>query len=85
GSYEYIEKLVSRLQEDYPSDPSEAYFRAEIVKVIGNYLSKHENQDYAELLGYLAESDPNQVVKVAANQALSKIKTKESDKPARKT
>ncbi|MCM8789175.1 MAG: tetratricopeptide repeat protein, partial [Candidatus Omnitrophica bacterium] len=85
GSYEYIEKLVSRLQEDYPSDPSETYFRAEIVKVVGNYLSKHENQDYAELLSYLAESDPNQVVKVAANQALSKIKTKEPEKPARKT
>lgn len=85
GSYEYIEKLVSRLQDDYPSDPGEVYFRAEIVKVIGNYLSKHENQDYAELLGYLAESDPNQVVKVAANQALSKIKTKEADKPAQRT
>jgi len=84
GSYEYIEKLVSRLQEDYPaSDTNEIYFRADIVKTLGNYLAGHENQDYTELLGYLAESDPNQVIKIAANQALSKIRTKET--PARQT
>ncbi|MCX7705436.1 MAG: tetratricopeptide repeat protein [bacterium] len=85
GSYEYIDQLAARLQEDYPgSDQDEVYFRADIVKALGNYLATHENQDYAELIGYLAESDPNQVVKIAANQALSKIKSKE-EKPARQT
>jgi len=85
GSYDYIEKLVARLQEDYSSsDIEEVYFRAEIVKVLGNYLSKYENQDYADLIAYLAESDPNQAVKIAANQALSKIKTKEPEKTAKK-
>jgi len=86
GSYEYIEKLVARLQEDYSSsDMDEVYFRSDIVKVLGSYLAKHENQDYAELLGYLAESDPNQVIKIAANQALSKIKTKEAEKTAKQS
>lgn len=86
GSYEYIEKLVERLQQDYPAqDMNEIYFRADIVKVIGTYLSKHENQDYAELLAYLAESAPYQVIKIAANQALSKIKTKETEKTGKQT
>lgn len=85
GSYEYIARLVSRLQEDYPpSDQNEIYFRADIVKALGNYLATHENQDYAELVAYLAESDPNQVVKIAASQALSKIKTGE-ERPAKKS
>jgi len=79
GFYEYIEGLVERLQEDYPSsaDPDEIAFRADIVKVLGNYLSQHENQDYVELLGYLAESDPNEAIKTAAYQALSKVKTQQ--------
>ncbi|MGB9641667.1 MAG: HEAT repeat domain-containing protein [Candidatus Ratteibacteria bacterium] len=86
GSYEYIEKLVARLQEDYPSsDMDEVYFRADIVKVLGNYLASHENQEYAELISYLAESDPNQVIKIAASQALSKIKSKEAEKTAKQT
>ncbi len=81
GSYEYIERLVNRLQEDYPpSDPEEVYFRADIARVLGKYLAEHPNQEYVDLLGYIAESDPNQVVRVAANQALSKIKTKEASK-----
>ncbi len=86
GSYEYIEKLVERLQEDYPSaDPNEILFRADIVKVLGGYLSQHENQDYVELLGYLAESDPNEAIKVAAYQALSKVKTIQQEKPSKKS
>ena len=79
GFYEYIDSLVKRLQEDYPSsaDPDEIAFRADIVKVLGNYLYQHENQDYVELLGYLAESDPNEAIKTAAYQALSKVKTQQ--------
>lgn len=82
GSYEYIDRLAARLQEDYPSsDQNEIYFRADIVRALGNYLATHENQDYAELIGYLAGSDSNQVIKIAATQALSKVKTQE--KPTR--
>lgn len=85
GSYEYIEKLVQRLQDDYPSgDLNEIAFRADIVKALGSYLSRYENQDYSELLGYLAESDPNEAIKTAAYQALSKIKTIQQQKPSRK-
>jgi|GEM_PF-883825 len=86
GFYEYMDSLVERLREDYPSsaDPNEIAFRADIVKVIGNYLSQHENQDYAELLGYLAETDPNETIKTAAYQALSKVKTQQG-KPSEKT
>jgi len=77
GYYDYITKLAERLQDDYPSsNPNEAGFRAEIATVLGAYLSQNENQDYINLLAYLAESDPNEVVKLAASGALSKIKNR---------
>ena len=57
----------------------------ETVLVMSNYLSRNKNDDYVDLLNYLAESDPVLEVRKAANQALVKIKQSVPAQPPQKS
>jgi len=78
-SYDYLDRLIERLREDYASTSSEEIeLRTGIVEVLGDYLSANENDEYAEMLNYLMQNDPNEAVRTAARAAVGKIKKKEA-------